>query len=378
MITCGKTERATRWLELRRKNSPLILRAQNVATEKADRTMKIADRPVTLFTGQWADVPFDRMMTKARAFGYDGLELACWGDHFDVAKANIENKEYCMERRVALSHAGLKCRAISAHLVGQAICDNIDSRHQTILPPHIWGDGEPEGVRKRAQQEMIATIRAAKRFGVKIVNGFTGSKIWPRLYSFPPNDPKEIKSGYDDFAERFGPILDVCSECEVNFALEVHPTEVSFDIASFRNALSAVGDHPRFGVNYDPSHLGYQRVDYVGFIHKFHDRIFHVHMKDVYWRDAAEAGVYGGHIPFGDPKRAWDFRSLGHGNLDFEEIVRALNHIRYNGPLSVEWEDSGMDRDFGAKESAAFVKKLNFPTSELAFDAQFEKASETA
>jgi sugar phosphate isomerase/epimerase len=241
------------------------------------------------------------------------------------------------------------------------------------LPPRILGDGDPEGVRKRAAKEMIATGKAAARLGLDVVNGFTGSSIWHLLYSFPPVSPDMIEKGYKDFAKRWTPILNQYQKLGVKFALEVHPTEIAFDIASAQRAIEALDGHPAFGFNYDPSHLGYQGVDYVEFIHRFSDRIFHVHMKDVGWSQTPkDAGVFGGHTDFGDRRRFWDFRSLGRGNIDFEEIIRALNRINYQGPLSVEWEDSGMDREHGATESAAFVKEVDFAPSDIAFDAAFE------
>ena len=327
-------------------------------------------RPVTLFTGQWADLDIETMCQKAVEFGYDGLELACWGDHFEVGKANAA---YCKARRQLLDQYGLKLFSISNHLAGQAVCDNIDSRHAAILPPRIFGDGDPEGVRKRAAKEMIATGRAAARLGVDVVNGFTGSSIWHLLYSFPPISPDMIDKGYKDFAKRWTPILNQYQKLGIKFALEVHPTEIAFDIASAERAIEAIDGHPAFGFNYDPSHLGYQGVDYVEFIYRFSDRIFHVHMKDVGWSATpTEAGVFGGHTEFGDRRRYWDFRSMGRGNIDFEEIIRALNRINYQGPLSVEWEDSGMDREHGATESAAFVKEVDFAPSDIAFDAAFE------
>ena len=327
-------------------------------------------RPVTLFTGQWADLGIETMCQKAVEFGYDGLELACWGDHFEVEKATAA---YCKNRRQLLDQYGLKLYSISNHLVGQAVCDNIDSRHASILPPRILGDGEPEGVRKRAAKEMIATGKAAARLGLDVVNGFTGSSIWHLLYSFPPVSPDLIEKGYKDFAKRWTPILNQYQKLGVKFALEVHPTEIAFDIASAQRAIEALDGHPAFGFNYDPSHLGYQGVDYVEFIHRFSDRIFHVHMKDVGWSQTPkDAGVFGGHTDFGDRRRFWDFRSLGRGNIDFEEIIRALNRINYQGPLSVEWEDSGMDREHGATEAAAFVKEVDFAPSDIAFDAAFE------
>jgi sugar phosphate isomerase/epimerase len=340
-------------------------------------------RAVTLFTGQWADLSLAELAAKAKTFGYDGLELACWGDHFEVDKA-LADKGYCKARWDLLGKHGLKCFAVSNHLVGQAVCDNIDPRHKAILPPEVWGDGDPEGVRKRAADAMKDTARAARRLfdaapsSIKgelkrvVVNGFTGSSIWPLLYSFPPNLPDQIDNGFADLAERWGPILDVFDSEQVLFALEVHPTEIAFDIASSERAVDALGGRKTFGFNYDPSHLGYQGVDYVEFIRRFSGRIYHAHMKDVYWSPTpTEAGVFGGHLNFGDPRRYWDFRSLGRGRIDFEAIIRALNQIGYDGPLSVEWEDPGMDREHGASEAAAFVKRLDFAPSAVAFDAAF-------
>ncbi|HET8657312.1 MAG TPA: sugar phosphate isomerase/epimerase [Longimicrobiaceae bacterium] len=330
-------------------------------------------RPITLFTGQWADLPLEVLAEKAAAWGFDGLELACWGDHFDVERALSEDG-YCEGRRELLARHGLGVWAISNHLVGQAVCDPIDARHQSIVPPRVWGDGEPEGVRQRAAEEMKKTARAAARLGVSVVNGFTGSSIWHLLYSFPPVPPGWIDRGYEDFARRFNPILDVFDEVGVRFALEVHPTEIAFDLSSAERALDAVGRREAFGFNYDPSHLGYQGVDYVGFIERFADRIYHAHMKDVWWSDVPRpSGVFGGHLEFGHRDRYWDFRSLGRGRVDFEEIIRALNRVGYQGPLSIEWEDIGMDREHGAAEACEFIRAVDFPPSTLAFDAAFER-----
>lgn len=330
-------------------------------------------RPVTLFTGQWADLPLAQLAPLAKSMGYDGLELACWGDHFNVQEA-LSSPQYVKDKHALLAQHGLQCFAIGNHLVGQAVCDLIDERHQSILPPHVWGDGEPEGVRQRASSELADTARAAAKFGVKTVTGFTGSSVWHSIYAFPPTTQAYWDKGFADFAKRFGPILDVFEAHDINFALEVHPTEIAFDIASAERAIAAVGGNKRFGFNYDPSHLAYQGVDYIKFIRQFADRIYNAHMKDVWWgKGDGTVGTFGGHTSFGDARRNWDFRSVGRGMIDFESIIVALNDIGYQGPLSVEWEDSRMDRVHGATESAAFCKRLDFKPAAGAFDAAFAR-----
>lgn len=339
-------------------------------------------RPVTLFTGQWADMPFDTLCQKAKQFGYDGVELACWGDHFEVDKA-LADDSYVKAKWDTLNKHGLKAYAIGMHLVSQSICDPIDIRHKAILPAEIWGDGEAEGVRQRAAVRLADAAKACRKFinaapeptGFRpCVTGFTGSSIWHSLYAFPPTDQSYWQRGFDDFAERFEPILAEFDKQDVNFGLEVHPTEIAFDIATAERAIEAVGGHKRFGFNFDPSHLSYQHVDYVKFIRLFSSRIYHVHMKDAWFGHGdGTVGVFGGHTTFADARRYWDFRSLGHGDVNFEEIMAALNDIHYQGPLSVEWEDSRMDREHGATEAAAFVRKIDYPPSKIAFDAQFDR-----
>jgi sugar phosphate isomerase/epimerase len=329
-------------------------------------------RPVTLFTGQWADMTLDELARKVSQWGFDGLELACWGDHFETDRA-IAEPGYTASRWEILNKYGLKCFAISTHLVGQAVCDPIDARHKGILPPDIWGDGDPEGVRKRAAQRVMDTARAAAKFGVTQVNGFTGSSIWHMLYSFPSNDFAEIEKGYADFAERWNPIIDVFEQEGVNFGLEVHPTEIAYDFVTTRKTLDAIGHRKGFGLNFDPSHFAHQFLDSAAFVEEFADRIYHVHIKDSKKHLDGRSSILGSHLNFGDPRRGWDFVSPGHGDVEFESLFRALTRIGYQGPLSIEWEDSGMDREWGAQDALAFVRRTDFPPSDVAFDAAFSK-----
>jgi len=328
-------------------------------------------RKVTLFTGQWADLPLKELASKAAGWGYDGLELACWGDHMDVEKAAAD-KSYCQKQLDILKKNNLAVFAVSHHLAGQLVCDlNNDSRSNAFAPADCAGNAEKKRI--WAVETMKNTARAAKNLGVKVVNGFTGSSIWHMLYSFPPVSDEVIDEGFAYFAEMWNPILDVFDDCGVKFALEVHPTEIAFDIITAERALNAIGRRETFGFNFDPSHLYWQMVDPVCFLNEFSDRIYHVHMKDAALQLNGRGGILASHLNFGKPDRGWDFRSLGRGGVNFEEIIRALNKTGYTGPLSVEWEDSGMDREHGAKEACEFVKKVDFKPSQIAFDAAFDK-----
>jgi sugar phosphate isomerase/epimerase len=329
-------------------------------------------RPVTLFTGQWADLTLEVICQKAARWGYDGIELPCWGDHFNVQKA-LKDDNYCKDRLALLGKYGLKCWAISNHLVGQLVLDVNDARTDDWVPGELRGQHAKKNA--WAIAEMKDTARAAKKLGVSVVNGFTGSSIWPYLYSFPPVSDAMIQGGFKLLAERWNPILDVFKECGVKFALEVHPTEIAFDLYSAEMALEALNHRPEFGFNFDPSHLHWQMVDSVAFIRKFPDRIYHVHVKDAARTLDGSTGILGSHLNFGDPRRGWDFRSPGRGQVDFDAIARALNAVGYTGPLSVEWEDPGMDREYGAAEAARFVKeRMGFTAPGRLFDAAFADA----
>ena len=328
--------------------------------------------PHTLFTGQWADLTLDEVAELAAGWGYDGLEIAVSGEHLDASR--WDDDEYIAERLGILEKHGLKCWAISNHLKGQAICDDpIDFRHEAIVGSAVWGDGDPEGVRQRAAEDMKNTARLAQKLGVKTVIGFTGSKIWKYVAMFPPVPESVIDEGYQDFADRWNPILDVFDECGVRFAHEVHPSEIAYDYWTTRRTLEAIDHREAFGLNWDPSHFMWQEIDPVSFITDFADRIYHVDCKDIRVRVTGRNTRLGSHLPWGDPRRGWDFVSFGRGDVPWDAAFRALRSIGYEGPISIEWEDAGMDRLHGAKEALAHLKTLDYPISEVSFDAAFSQ-----
>jgi sugar phosphate isomerase/epimerase len=327
-------------------------------------------RPVTLFSGQWADLPFETLCQKVKSFGYDGLEIACWGDHMEVQKAATD-QNYCEAKRSVLKKHGLSAWALGAHLAGQCVGDLWDPRLDNFAPADC--KGKPEKIRAWAIQEMKYTARAARSMGCKVVTGFMGSAVWKYWYSFPQTSEKMIEDAFKEIVNLWTPILDEFDACGVKFALEVHPTEIAFDFYTAQRLLDAFGHRPTLGFNFDPSHLIWQGMKPHLFIRDFAKKIYNVHMKDSAVTLDGRAGILGSHLPFGDNRRGWNFRSLGHGDVDFENIIRELNAAGYTGPLSVEWEDSGMDREYGAREALQFVRGIDFAPSALAFDEAMKK-----
>ena len=294
-------------------------------------------RPVTIFTGQWADLPMEEMCQTAQKMGYEGLEIASWGQ-IDVEKA-AKDENYVKELKDTLAKYGLGCWAIGMHLPGQCVGDAeqwaYDPRLDNFAPSALAG--KPEEIRAWGTQQMKYAAQAAKNMGVDTVTFFMGSPIWKLWYSFPQTSEEQVEAGYQRIKELWSPIMDVYDECGVKLALEVHPTEIAYDYWSM-------------------------------FLYDFADRIYHVHIKDAKLNLNGRNGILGSHITFGDQRRGWNFVSPGHGDVDFDNIIRVLNQIGYDGPLSIEWEDSGMERIFGGTEACEFTKQINFSPSDVAFD----------
>lgn len=324
------------------------------------------NRPITLATGQWGDLPLEELCELTGSLGFDGLEIAVSESVLSIEKA-ASSKEYCEERLEILHSHGLKMWAICAALAGQCVGDLYDPRLDNFAPARFAG--KPEEIRKWAIDFMMQVPTACNNLGVSIVTGFLGSPIWKFFYSFPQTTEEMIEEGYDRIVSLWTSILDEFQRKNVKFAFEVHPTEIAFDYYSTQRLLKKMNGHPAFGLNFDPSHLIWQGVNPTVFLQDFAPYVFHVHMKDASVSYDGRRGILGSHLPFGSTKRAWNFRSLGHGDVNFEEIIRELNAMQYTGPLSIEWEDNGMDRIFGLREAISFVRRINFPPSEIEFDA---------
>lgn len=324
-------------------------------------------RLVTLATPQWSDLEFPELCALAKKMGYDGLEIATWGNAFDLDKA-YEDDTYIAWIQENLEKNGLVCKALATHIIGQCVGDAPDPRLDNFAPSRL--SGQPNAIRQWGIDSMKKAAKVAHKMGVKVITGFTGSPIWKAWYSFPQTPADMVEAGFDEIVKLWVPILEEFRKYGIKFALEVHPGEIAFDYYSTVKLLGKFKDWPEFGLNFDPSHLLWQGITPHLFLQDFcaMGRVYHVHMKDAAVRLDGRNGLLGSHIDFGDRRRGWDFRSLGHGDVDFEEIIRVLNAYGYDGPLSVEWEDSGMERVAGGTEAAAFVRQVDFEKSDIKFD----------
>ena len=316
-------------------------------------------RPVLLFTGPWTDLPLEEVAARAAEWGYQGLDLACWGDHFEVQRATSDEGHAPAKLDLLRQH-GLEAPVLSCHRASTAICDRIDDRHRALLPDYVWGDGDPEGVQQRATEEVLATVRAAQALGASVLAGFTGSPIWSYVCGYPSPSPGLVDDALERFAHAFAPVLAACRDAGVRFAAEVHPGQLAFDLYSAERVLEAVDGAPEFGFLLDPAHLHWQGIDPAAFVRRFGERVFHVHVKDIAVALDGRSGLLGSYLPYDDPRRGWHPRAPGRGQLDWEAIIRALHAVGYEGHLAVEWQDPAMERFAGAEEACRFVKRLDF------------------
>ena len=323
-------------------------------------------RPVTIFSGQWADLPFEKFCENARSFGYDGVEIACLGDHLDLKKAASDAK-YIEERKNILKNHNLKLFAIGTHAIGKCVGDNWDVRLNSLAQANLAG--KPEEIRKWAVQEMKYAAAAAKNLGIKIVTGCMGSPMWAYWYSFPQTTEQMIEDAYKQIVKHWAPVFDEFDKHGVKFALDVRPGEIAFDYYTSDRLLKEFKNRKTLGFNFNPSHLIWQGISPHIFVRDFAKHISHVRVNDAAVTLDGKASILGSFLPFGDVRRGWNFRMPGFGDVDFQSVIRELNAINYKGPLSVEWEDSGVNREHGAKEAREFVRSLNFSASDAAADS---------
>jgi len=324
-----------------------------------------------IFLAQFAGdkAPFNSLKSIARwaaSLGYEGVQIPTWdGRLFDLGKA-AESKTYCDEVAGICREAGVEVTELSTHLQGQlvAVHPAFDTGFDAFAAPQVRGDAKAR--QKWAVKQMLAGAKASRNLGLKACVTFSGALAWPYLYPWPPRSPGLIETAFDELAKRWKPILDAYDDAGVDVGFELHPGEDVMDGATFEMFLERLGNHPRCGINYDPSHFVLQQLDYVDFIDIYHERIFAFHVKDAEFNPSGRQGVYSGFQ--GWLNRAGRFRSLGDGQVDFSGVFSKLAEYDYDRWAVLEWECALKDAATGAAEGAPFIARHIIKVTAQAFD----------
>lgn len=324
-----------------------------------------------IFLAQFAGdaAPFnslDGMAGWAAGMGYKGIQIPSWdGRLFDLKKA-ASSKTYCDEVRGTVEAHGLVVTELSTHLQGQLVAVNptYDVAFDAFAAPEVRGD--PKARTKWAVDQVKLAAKACRNLGLDTQVTFSGAFAWPFVYPWPQRPAGLIETAFDELAKRWKPIFDYCDEQGVDVGFELHPGEDLFDGATFEMLLERVGNHPRCGINYDPSHFVLQCLDYLEFIDIYHERIVAFHAKDAEFNPSGRQGVYSGYQSW--VKRAGRFRSLGDGQVDFGAVFSKLAQYDYDGWAVLEWECALKHPEDGAREGAEFIKAHLIRVTEKAFD----------
>ena len=331
------------------------------------KTLKGPGIFLSQFIGQQAPFnSFEELAKWASGLGYRALQIPC--NHpsiFDLERAAV-SQAYCDDITALLAKYGLKISELSTHLEGQLIA---------VHPAHdIAFDGfAPEHLRNNYAQRTIWAIETVKKaaaasanLGLRAHATFSGSLAWPYVYPWPPHNAALLDEAFAELARRWLPVLDEFDRYGVDVCYELHPGEDLHDGVTFERFLTAVGNHPRCNILFDPSHLLLQHIDYLQFIDIYHQRIKAFHVKDAEYQANGRSGVYGGYQRW--TERAGRFRSPGDGQVDFKGIFSKLAQYDYDGWAVLEWECCLKDSNTGAREGAGFIQRHIIPVADRAFD----------
>lgn len=318
----------------------------------------------------------DNICLWAANLGYKGIQIPTWDARLiDLEKA-ATSPTYADELKGKVAGYGLAITELSTHLQGQlvAVHPAYDTLFNGFAPAAVHGN--PAARTAWATQQMLWAAKASQNLGLTAHVSFSGALLWPFVYPWPQRPAGLAQEAFAELGKRWLPILDAFDEAGVNLGYELHPGEDLHDGASFELFLDAVGQHPRAGINYDPSHFVLQHLDYLAFIDHYHPRIFAFHVKDAEFNPTGKQGVYGGFQSWID--RAGRFRSLGDGQVDFKGIFTKLSQYGYDGWAVLEWECCIKSPEQGAREGAPFIRQHIIEVTDKAFDDFAGGASDTA
>ena len=331
------------------------------------KTMKGPGIFLAQFLGD--EAPFNSLESIAKYMadlGYAGVQIPTWDPRMIDLKQASESQTYCDDYKGKLKEIGVEITELATHLQGQLV-----AMHPVYMDMYNgFGPAELAGKPKEQQawatDQLIMTAKASKNLGLKVSPSFSGALLWPFMYPWPQRPAGLVETGFKELASRWMPILNAYEDAGVDIAFELHPGEDLHDGVTFEMFLEQVNNHPRVGINYDPSHFVLQQLDYLQFIDFYHDRIFAFHVKDAEFNPTGKQGVYGGFQ--GWVERAGRFRSLGDGQVDFSGIFSKLAQYNYDRWAVLEWECALKHPEQGAAEGAPFIDSHIIRVTERAFD----------
>jgi len=302
----------------------------------------------------------------AAGHGYVGVQLPTTDPRIMDLQRAAESQAYADELLGRVALHGLAITELSTHLQGQlvAVHPAYDRLFDAFAPDAV--KGKPRARTDWAIHQMKLAAKASRHLGLDAHVTFSGSLAWPYVYPWPQRPAGLVEEAFDELARRWMPILDAFDAVGIDVGFELHPGEDLHDGASFDRFLDLCGEHPRLGINYDPSHFLLQQMDYLQFIDLYEDRIKAFHVKDAEFNPDGTNGVYGGYQDWVD--RAGRFRSPGDGEIDFTSIFSKFAQYGYDGWAVVEWECCLKDSEQGAAEGAGFVRDHMIQVTERAFD----------
>ena len=326
----------------------------------------------TLFTGQWADLTLEEVAGLAAGWGYDGLEIAVSGEHLDAWR--WDDDDYVEGRlEILRRHGWAAGRSPTTSRARPSATTRSTTGTGRSSGRRSGATATPRACGTRAAEEMQLTARLAKRMGVDTVVGFTGSSIWQYVAMFPPVPGRADRGRLPGLRRPLEP--DPGRLRRVRRAVRPRGAPLRDRLRLLVDRPHPGGDRPPRGVR---AELGPEPHDVAGpRPGRLHQRLRRPDLPRGLQGHPAAPGrrpqrpMLSSHLPWGDPRRGWDFVSTGRGEVPWEDAFRALAAIGYDGPISVEWEDAGMDRLHGAPEALEFLRRFDFELPSASFDSAF-------
>ena len=306
--------------------------------------------------------------------GYKGVQIPAWDRRVIDLDQAAASRSYCDDYRGRLADLGLEITELTGYLQGQvlAVHPAYAVGFTAFHPPGLEGPARTAW----AVEELKKCIRASVNLGLRNIPVLSGGFAWHLAYPWPQRPTGLIDEAFKELARRWLPLLDMARDHGCVLGYELHPGSDLFDGATFELFLEHTRDHPAACINYDPSHLLLQQLDYLEFIQLYGKRISGFHVKDAEFRPSGRVGVYGGYQPWA--KRAGRFRSLGDGQVDFKRVFTLLTEAGFDGWAVLEWECCVKSPEQGAREGAPFIARHLIEATAVAFDDFAGGKSDTA